>query len=281
MQVITPRRLGLATVIAVLAALAGCGGSGNASSGNHAAGTAKPSAPPATARSALAPSALLDEAVSAMRAQASVHISCTLSSPLSSPTLKTVELGDIGATSGRVRATEGSVSAANLLLGGVDYMLTNSAALLASNGIPEAESEKLAGKWISLRPGDSYGREENFNYTYSIRTLTLGSQASYLRVTGPLKRTGAAVVDGRNVYGASGTATYYYIAVVNGQPQSPTETVYIAASGAPLPVRVSSHTSDGSGKTCDFSRWNEDLGLTAPAHAVPLTSLPPSTGLTR
>jgi len=272
MQVIIPRRLGLAAVIAALAALAGCGGSGNG-----AAGTAKPSAPPPTPRSALAPSALLDDAVSAMRAQASVHISCTLSAP----SLKGVELEDIGATSGRVRYTQGTASAANLLVGGIDYMSTNSAALLAENGIPEAESEELAGKWISFRPGDSYGREENFNYATAIRTLTLDSQASCLRVTGPLKRTGAAVVNHKDVYGVSGTATSYYIAVVSGQPQTPAETVYIAASGAPLPVRISAHTTDGSGKTCDFSSWNEDMGLTAPAHAVPLTSLPPSTGQVR
>jgi hypothetical protein len=228
-------------------------------------------------RSALALPALLGDAVSAMRAQASVHISCTLSFP----SLNGVELEDIGATSGRVRYTQGTASAANLLVGGIDYMITNSAALLAANGIPEAESGELAGKWISLRPGDSYGREEDLNYGNAIRTLTLDSQASYLRVTGPLKRTGAAVVNHEDVYGVSGTATSYYIAVVNGQPQSPMETVYIAASGPPLPVRVSAHTSDGSGKTCDFSSWNEDMGLTALAHAVPLTSLPPSTGQAR
>ena len=268
MQVMITRRLGLAAVIAALAVLAGCGTSGNG---------APEAARPAASRAALAPSALLADALSAMRAQASVHISCTLSSP----SLTGVELDDIGAASGRVRYTQGTDSAANLLVGGVDYMLTNSAALLAANGIPEAESEKLAGKWISLRPGDSYGSEENFNYANAIRTLTLDSQASYLRVTGPLKRTGATVVNRKAVYGVSGTATSYYTAIVNGQPQSPTETVYIAASGAPLPVRVSALTSDGTGKTCDFSGWNEDMGLTAPAHAVPLASLPPSTGQTR
>jgi hypothetical protein len=49
----------------------------------------------------------------------------------------------------------------------------------------------------------------------------------------------------------------------------------------PVIILVSAHTSDGTGKTCDFSSWNEDMGLTAPAHAVPLTSLPPSTGQAR
>ena len=273
MHVTIPRRLALAAVIAALATLAGCSGS----SGSGVAGTAKPSAPPPTPRSALASSALLGDAVSAMRVQASVHISCTLTAS----SVKGVELGDIGTTSAGVRYTQGTLTGASLLVGGIDYTTTNSAALLAENGIPEAESEELAGKWISLRPGDSYGREATFTYAYAISTLTLDSQASFLRVSGPLKRTGAAVVNHKDVYGVSGTATSYYIAVVNGQPQTPVETVYIAASGPPLPVRVSALTSDGSGKTCDFSGWNEDMSVTAPAHAVPLSSLPPSTGRER
>ncbi len=286
MQVIIPRLLGLAAVSAALAALAGCGSSGSGAAG-AAAGPARPStvasgtasaapartqsAPLPTPRSALAPSALLDDALSAMQAQASVHIGCTLSVPPK----KGAEYEDIGTTSGRILVTEGTLAAASLLVNGIDYQITNTTSVLAANGIPEAESEKLAGEWISIRPGDSYGTG-NLSYTKGIRALTLANQASDLRMTGPLKRTGAAVVDGEDVYGVSGTANIYYSLIVNGKPQSSTETVYIAASGAPLPVRVSVHASKGSGQTCDFSSWGVHLGLTAPAHSVPLTSIPAS-----
>jgi hypothetical protein len=282
MQVMIPRRLtGPATLVVALAALAGCGNSGDGVAAGQASASAQPSAVASVSaqssasvpRSAQAPSALLDDALSAMQAQASVHISCTVSD--AAPSRNGVEYEDIGAASGRVIYTEGTLSVANVLVSGIDYRITNSASLLAANGVPEAESEKLVGKWISIRPGESYG-SRSLNYTVAISSMTLASQASQLRMTGPLKRTVAAVVGGKDVYGVSGTANLHYAVIVNGQPRRPTETVYIAASGAPLPVRVSAHISDGTGVTCDYSSWGVDLGLTAPAHSVPLTSIPAS-----
>lgn len=177
MQVMIPHpKASLTALAAALAALAGCGTSGNSAAVTAASASARPSTvasvsagpskpakspapPPTTAaptpRSAQAPSALLDSALSAMQAQTSVHVACTFSDPTG--TYSQTESEDIGAASGRIVSSDGTVTISNLLVGGTDYISTNTAGVLAANGIPQAEAQKLAGEWISMRPGDSYG----------------------------------------------------------------------------------------------------------------------------
>lgn len=48
-----------------------------------------------------------------------------------------------------------------------------------------------------------------------------------------------------------------------------TETVYIAASGTPLPVSVSANSDNGVVTTCTFSNWSEPVDLAAPPHSFP------------
>ena len=167
---------------------------------------------------------------------------------------------------GRVNTT-GSVSTSNILVGGLDYFSTNTPGVLTISGISEAEAGKLAGEWISMPPGDSYG--SYLSYAEGIHGMTLASQADALRLTGPLKRTGSMAVQGVAVYGVSGGATSYFSIT-----KSSTETVYIAASGTPLPVSVSANSGNGIVTTCNFSNWGEPMDLTAPPHPLPLTSIP-------
>jgi hypothetical protein len=207
--------------------------------------TKTPTAAASTPRAAQTPSALLDSALSAVLAQQSVHLACTISSSAGDQT----ESEDIGTSSGRIVNTTGSVSTSNILVGGVDYFSTNTPAVLTISGISEAEAEKLAGEWISMRPGDSYG--SYLSYAEGIHGMTLASQADALRLTGPLKRAGSMAVQGVAVYGVSG-----------------------GASGTPLPVSVSANSGNGIVTTCNFSNWGEPMDLTAPPHPVPLTSIP-------
>lgn len=64
---------------------------------------------------------LAPAALSAMLAQQSVHLACTISSSAGDQT----ESEDIGTSSGRIVNTTGSVSTSNILVGGVDYFSTN------------------------------------------------------------------------------------------------------------------------------------------------------------
>ncbi len=173
---------------------------------------------------------------------------------------------DASVASGRNASTEGDVSITNVLVDGIAYVSTNTAGVFASEGIPEAEAEKLAaGEWLSIRPGQSYGHAY-LDYANAIEGMTVADQTESLRLTGPLKRTAATWAQGVSVYGVTGDAPSSF-------GKGATESVYIAAAGAPLPVSVTTHSSNGS-RTCDYSGWDEPLNLTAPANVVPITAIP-------
>lgn len=203
-----------------------------------------------------------------MLAQTSVHMDCTVSTPNGDST----ESYDIGVASGHLATTASNFSTTEIEVGGVAYFSTNNTQVLTVQGVPEAEAEKLTGGWISFRPGDSYGNLY-LNYTTVSHGLTLASQATGLRLAGSLKRTAATWAQGVAVYGVSGGASPEY-SIFSNDVKGSTETVYIAASGAPLPVRVWGHSSSGAVTTCDFGNWGEPLTIAAPPEAVPVTSIP-------
>lgn len=268
MQATVPRRQALPVALFLtVAALAGCasGGSSVDSGAVSAATSAMPtaSAKPPVPRSAQPASALLDSAISAMKAEKSVHIDCTLYGAGDS-----TESEDIGVTSGRSVSTSGSVSITAMLVNKVVYVVTGTAGVLVASGIPQAEAANLAGKWISIKPGDSYGKGP-LNYVMGVRGMTIARQADGLRLAAPVTRTESRTIQGQPVYGVSGGASTYY----GGTAKSAVVTVYVAASGAPLPAAVSVHANSGV-TTCNFTKWNEPLNLTAPANAVPLASIP-------
>jgi len=232
---------------------------------SRAASTASaptPTAVASTPRSAQGASTLLDSALSAMLARKSVHLAC--STPSSAGVF--VESIDAGVASGRNASTEGDVSITNVLVDGIAYLSTNTAGVFASEGIPEAEAGKLAaGEWLSIGPGQSYGHVY-LDYANAIEGMTVADQTEFLRLTGPLKRTAATWAQGVSVYGVTGDAPSSF-------GKGATESVYIAATDAPLPVSVTRHSSNGT-RTCDYSGWDESLNLTAPANVVPITAIP-------
>jgi hypothetical protein len=104
------------------------------------------------------------------------------------------------------------------------------------------------------------------SYAHTATGATVADQANLLRLTGSLERTGATSVQGISVYGVSGGGPASY-------GKGVTESVYIAATGAPLPVSETMHTSSDT-TTCNYSGWGEPLNLTAPTNVVPVTSIP-------
>ena len=215
-----------------------------------------------TPRGEQSASALLDSALSAMRAQQSFHMACT---ETSSTGVATDSL-DIGVASGRDASNQVVYNFTSILVGGIAYISIDSAGAWEDEGIPQAEAEKLAaGEWLSLRPGQSYGNRYLY-YAEAIAGLTVADQVNLLRLSGTLKRTGATTAQGVPVYGVSGDTPS-----VKGQEDA--QTVYIAATGAPLPVSETVHSSSGTG-TCDYSGWGQPLNLTAPSYVLPVTAIP-------
>jgi hypothetical protein len=197
-----------------------------------------------------------------MQAQQSVHMACTSTSSTGVAT----ESIDASVASGRNASNEGAFTITNMLVDGIAYISTDNAGVWETEGVPQAEAEKLAaGAWLSLKPGQSYGNKYLY-YAEAASDLTVADQVNLLRLSGPLKRTGATTAQGVPVYGVSGQLPSF-------RGQAGTQTVYIAATGAPLPVSETIHSSGGTG-TCDYSGWGKPVHLTAPANVIPVTAIP-------
>jgi hypothetical protein len=253
---IRSRRLAAVALIAV-AVTAGC-----KSSGAIAAGQAYPSAKPSTTRVPQNPSALLRSAMAAMLAKGSVHLSCTEYAG------EDVNISsDLGVDSGSEIDTIVSYGNAKaLLVDGVFYVDVSSKSILVSEGFPATVAATVAGDWISFQPGDSYG---SITYPAQNSELMLEDVAERMLLTGTLKAGKPHELDGQLVVGISGDISASYGAAAKGS----LETLYVRSTGDPLPVTMTQHIS-GVVETCDFSRWGKPLRLTAPPHAVPVTSLP-------
>lgn len=284
--VISRRQLAPAAVIAVLAALAGCASGGNSGAAAGSTSTVAASAvasisarPPTPAKSSTASvptptavastprgaqtaSALLDSALSAMQAQQSFHVACTATSS----TGTTTDSLDSGVASARDVSDQGDYNFKTILVDGIAYLNIDNAGVWESEGIPQAEADKLAGgEWLSIGPGQSYGNKYLF-YAEAIGGLTMADQVNLLRLSGTLKRTGATTAQGVSVYGVSGHEPPF-------RKLDAEVTLYIAATGAPLPVSETTQTSSSTA-TCNYTDWDKPLNLTAPSNVLPITAIP-------
>jgi hypothetical protein len=263
MPVLIPRRRMVPVALISLAALAGCSGGGGGSSSAPAVTSqaASPSAAATATRPAQSASAVLQSALSALRAGVSVHFSG--SATISSQTIAVSQ--DSAADSGRQAFTiDGKAHANVLVVGGTSYIQGDDEALAAMFGFQPTVASRLAGQWISFRPGDSGGQT---NYQAITEGVTLASVAQELDLTGRLTLTAPTVIAGRAVIGVHGT-----VPAIDQDPSGTTATLYIAASGRPLPVseRLDLH---GATATYTFSQWGESLHVTAPPNPVPVTSI--------
>ena len=257
---IRSRRIAPVALIA-LALAAGCKSSGSIAAG-QAYPSAKASTVASTTRTPQTPSVLLKSAIAAMLAKGSVHLTCT---EFAGEDITAAS--DFGVTSGSaINTIVSNGTAKALLVDGVFYITVSSESVLVSEGFPATVAAKVAGDWISFRPGDSYGQ---FAYPSVTSDLTLEGLAEQILPTGTLKAGVPHKLDGQLIVGISGDMSAFYGAAARGSLQ----TLYVRSTGDPLPVTITQHIS-GVVQTCDFSRWGEPLRLTAPPHAVPVTSLP-------
>jgi hypothetical protein len=148
-----------------------------------------------------------------------------------------------------------------LVRGDVAYLRANLAALTAFFLLPATTAARMAGRWISVRSGSAAGRQLWDDLSFE---MTTGSVLDALTPVGPLRRTPATRVDGRLVVGVHGK-----VRAGTGAAPGSTETLYVAATGRPLPVSCT-QIYGSSEVTTAFSRWGETVQVTAPPGAIPL-----------
>jgi hypothetical protein len=226
--------------LALLAGLAGCG-----------TGSTKPPAPVGLA--GLSAKKIVSEATAAATAASWVH--AILTAKVGSASFTSSDVAGPSVASETIQVA-GAGHASELIIAGVAYVRGSSAAVLKGFlQLPAADS-RLAHKWIVFRPGDP-------GYQQVVSGMTLGSLLTEIMPAGSLTKTGRTTMDGQAVIGVRGKAP-----ASDEAPAGATDTVYIAATGKPLPVACVEHVSTAQ-ISAVFSQWGQAVTFQKPRHTVP------------
>jgi hypothetical protein len=118
-------------------------------------------------------------------------------------------------------------------------------------GFASATAAADAGRWLVV---------PQRGFATVAEGVRLASAIDELRLPGPLTLRTRSSIGGIRVVGISG--------VVSRFGQRYAETVFVRASGLPLPVMEVGH-GGGNLLSVRFSRWNERVSVSAPAGARP------------
>ena len=268
-----------------LGALAGCSGGGAASPAatglasqtgptSHAGSSAGPSGSASGAPAAASPAGksapvLLRDTLAALRAGGSVHVDISQSTSQGSLAYS----DDATASGGRqVITIDGTGHATILFIAGVGYVQADAKGLAALFELPQPQADQFAGQWIALRPGDKLGLSTYDDVTAGI---TLSSVATELEPSGTSTLASPATVAGQPVVGVQTR-----LPAASKLPAAARNVLYMTDDSLLRPV-LSEVTNAGSYKyRVSFSHWGETLHLTAPANAVPASSVTPASSIT-
>jgi hypothetical protein len=243
---------GLAAVLARLsglALLAGCSGSQPAARGGLAS---------------MPPSLILAEARAAAETAGSMHYVQTGRTTRQAA----MNVGDASSSMGHdVMTISDGAQATVLLMGDVAYVRANVTALTGFFLLPDTTASRMAGRWISVRSGTAGYRRLWDGLSFE---MTTGSVLDAVTPVGPLTKAPARTINGRLVVGVHGKVPAW-----TGAAAGTTETLYIAATGQPLPVSCQ-EIYRSSRVTTAFSRWGETVQVTAPPGVTPIPAASPS-----
>jgi hypothetical protein len=174
--------------------------------------------------------------------------------------------GDTGVKSGSQTLTlkQGSTleHMTVILVGSTGYVDGNPTALTDVIGLSKTAAKKYAGTWVSFNPT----KQQYADLTAGL----LDSQVSgELKMSGPYHYGKTKTINGKS-------ATAIVGKVSDDSGNSVASTLYVAASGAPLPLE---QTTGPSGKgtisgTVGFTKWGQTITQKAPAHSISVTKLP-------
>jgi hypothetical protein len=150
-----------------------------------------------------------------------------------------------------------------LLIAGICYVRGDTVALINFFGIPQAQAEPAANKWIAVQAGEKLGVT---SYDDIAAGITLSSLADEIAMGSKLSRTAPATIGSEPVQGVKTPAA----AAAGGG----TVALYVT-DAAPLRPVVFELTGGSNQFRMSFGGWGEALNLTAPAHPVPASSVTP------
>ncbi len=201
------------------------------------------------------PAELLDEALTAAGASDAFHYRAVWSADGFSQTV----VGNARPSSGSETVSVGMDHFTVVVTGQVAYFKGVAAALRDQLGFPAAAASSNAGKWISLQQSDGpYPSVEGVTTSAALAQVLIAPSA-----TSPARRTHGVLlsrITGRIPHGH----------VVTGWAR------LVLLSRSKLPSSYSAHGTDGGQRwstTITFSRWGVNSPVSAPAAALPFSSL--------
>jgi hypothetical protein len=207
-----------------------------------------------SAFAAVSPVQLFSSALAAAHAQRSVHYVMTQTSPGRTVTI----VGDAAIDRGTQRITyRKGVHAGHVTVvvaANTAYVRGDAFTLTNYMGFPAAAAAAYAGRWLSL----AHTAPDFKTVAAAVR---LGSAIDQLKMPQPFTSTGAANVQGIPVAGIESQ--------FSRGGQRITETLYVRATGSPLPVEQNARGATIQMKIT-LSDWNEPVEVSAPTHAVPI-----------
>jgi hypothetical protein len=237
----TFRIAGAVAAISGLALIAGCGGGSTSS---------KPPAPAGLA--SLPAKKIVSEATAA--AKAAGWVSAGLTVKVGSTSMSSS--GVIGPAVGRETIKiAGTGQATIIAIGRTGYVRGSAAVLKGFLELPAADA-RLARKWVVFRPRDP-------GYQQVVPGMTLDSFLSQVIPDGSLTKTKRTTIDGQAVIGVRAKAP-----ASADMPAGTTDTLYVAATGKPLPVECVEAISTGD-LIVTFTGWGQATTVKKPVHTVP------------
>jgi len=158
-------------------------------------------------------------------------------------------VNDSTSHSGKEIITAGTAQVTAIVVGGTAFVKANLSAMSEMFQTSAAGSQHFANAWLSLPSSDPA-------YNKIAQTLTLGSLLQQVTPTRPLTKLGPATVNGRSVIGVRGQL-----------PGGGSATLYISATGSPLPVEEISGPSGGR-TTSVFGGWGVSVNVAPPSGAI-------------
>jgi hypothetical protein len=198
---------------------------------------------------------VLASAISAAAAQRAVDWTETVSEGLESYT-QTTDAGRLDGTSSiTVRVGTTTLKLNWALVGKTVYFNGNSGALTEALGFTATAAKAEAGKWISATASAGPVFRELSSY------LTVSSAVAILDLVGEMTFLPATTLRGETVLGIQ--------SVRLSEEEKVTETVYLRATGTPLPVELSQTQQGATGYTY-FGPWGQAPVAKAPKSALKL-----------
>jgi hypothetical protein len=166
---------------------------------------------------------------------------------------------DIGTFEGRQMIRYNRAQAEVIQIGQEAYIRGNASAISDYFELTKNDPQQLANTWISVFPSDGSA------WSAISAAVTLKSDFDQVSIPGALTEGRPVTVAGQRCIPIVGHTSEPQVGGV-------TVTLYVTDSKTPLPVEQKA-TSKAITTTTIWSRWGHAVALTAPAGAVPITSL--------